>query len=217
MTKQTPPKRKYDSSRRRLQAQATRRQIAESARSLFIQRGYDGTTIDAIAQAAEVAPETIYATFGSKRKILWFLVDISVGGDDDSIRLMDRPGPQAVLQETDPSRQVIMFSYGISEILSRTAPIFEILRSAAKTDQELADLLQRLLVERLQNMTTFVQAIANHDGLRDELSISTAADLVWTITSPEVFLLLTRDRKYSQDRYTDWLQAALSYLLLDVR
>jgi AcrR family transcriptional regulator len=214
MTTQTPNKRNYDSSRRKVQAQETQRQIAESARGLFIERGYNGTTIDAIAQAASVASETVYAVFGSKRKILWYLVDISIGGDDQPIRLIDRPEPQAVLHDTDPLRQIMNFSQGITEILVRVAPILEVMRSAAKTDKEIADLVQNLLKERLENMTTFVQHIANNGSLRDGLFISTASELVWTITSPEVFLLLARDRGYSLEHYTTWLQTTLSRLLL---
>jgi len=63
-------KRAYNSSRRKEQALQTRRQIVEAARSLFIARGYAGATIEAIAQEAGVAPETVYAAFGNKRAIL---------------------------------------------------------------------------------------------------------------------------------------------------
>ena len=195
-------------------AQETRRQIAESARQLFIERGYDGSTIDAIAQAAGVASETVYVIFGSKRSILKHLMDISIGGDDLPVRLMDRPEPQAVLHETDPVRQIMMFSHGITEILVRVAPLFEVLRSTAKTDDEIARLLQHMLKERLDNMTMFTQHVAKNNGLRQGLDIATATDLVWTITSPEVFLLLTRDRKYSVEQYTVWLQSTLSHLLI---
>jgi len=214
MPKQTATKRKYDSSRRQMLAQETRRQIAESARQLFIERGYDGSTIDAIAQAAGVASETVYVIFGSKRSILKHLMDISIGGDDLPVRLMDRPEPQAVLNETDPGRQIMMFSHGITEILVRVAPLFEVLRSTAKTDDEIARLLQHMLKERLDNMTMFTQHVAKNNGLRQGLDIATATDLVWTITSPEVFLLLTRDRKYSVEQYTVWLQSTLSHLLI---
>ena len=214
MSKSIPTKRKYDSTRRQEQALETRRQIGESARSLFIDRGYSGTTIDAIAQTAGVASETVYVIFGSKRKILWYLMDISIGGDDQPINLIDRPEPQAVLHDTDSLRQIMMFSRGITEILVRAAPIFEVLRSAAKTDKEIAVLVQNLLKERLENMTMFVQHIAKNSALRVGLDFPMAAELVWTITSPEVFLLLTQDRGYSNEQYTDWLFVTLSRLLL---
>jgi TetR/AcrR family transcriptional regulator, regulator of autoinduction and epiphytic fitness len=213
MPQNSPLKRKYDSSRRQIQARETRQQIVEAARSLFIQRGYSGTTIDAIAEAAGVAPETVYATFGNKRKILSHLMDISIGGDDQPIRLLDRPEPQAVLHDTDQQRQIMAFSRGIAEIMTRAAPFFEIMRSAAKTEKDIDDLLQHLLVERLENMVAFVRQIAANGGLREGMDVATAAELVWTITSPEVYLLLTRDREYSKERYAVWLQATLTRLL----
>jgi AcrR family transcriptional regulator len=197
-----------------MQARETRHQIAESARSLFFERGYNGTTIDAIAQSAGVAPETVYAVFGNKRKILWHLMDISIGGDDQPIRLLDRPEPQVVLHDIDQRRQIMMFSNGITEIMARAAHLFEIMRSAAKTEKDIEELLQNMLKERLENMTVFVRHLANNGGLSEGMEISAAAELVWTITSPEVFLLLTRDRNYSKEKYTAWLQATLASLLL---
>jgi TetR/AcrR family transcriptional regulator of autoinduction and epiphytic fitness len=214
MTKQIPTKRKYESSRRQAQARETRRQIAEAARNLFFERGYSGTTIDAIAQAAGVASETVYSVFGSKRKVLSHLMDISIGGDDQPIRLLDRPEPQAVLHDNDQRNQIIMFSQGITEILVRAAQLFEVVRSAAMTEKEIADLMQDLLKERLENMTTFVTHLASNGGLREGMDIPLAAEMVWTITSPEVFLLLTRDQNYAKRQYTDWLEATLTRLLL---
>ncbi len=214
MTKPTPPKRKYESSRRQAQARETRRHIAEAARSLFFERGYSGTTIDAIAQTAGVAKETVYSIFGSKRKVLSHLLDISIGGDDQPIRLLDRPEPQAILQDTDQRYQVRMFSKGITDILARAAQLFEVMRSAAMTERDIADLLQNLLTERLENMTTFATHLASNGGLREGMDIPLAGEMVWTITSPEVFLLLTRDRNYSKERYTTWLEATLTRLLL---
>jgi hypothetical protein len=141
-------------------------------------------------------------------------MDISIGGDEQPIRLLDRPEPRAVLHDTDQQHQIMMISQGISEIMGRVAHLFEIMRSAAKTEQDIEDLLNHLLNERLENMTTFVQNIANNGGLREGMEVSAAAELVWTITSPEVFLLLTRDRNFSQEQYAAWLQTTLVRLLL---
>jgi TetR/AcrR family transcriptional regulator of autoinduction and epiphytic fitness len=214
MTPDHPPKRKYDSSRRQVQARETRQQIVESARTLFFTRGYSGTTIDAIAQAAAVSSETVYSIFSNKRNILSHLMDISIGGDDQPIHLLDRPEPQAVLRESDQHRQIALFSQGITEILARVAPLFEVLRSAAKTEKDIEDLLNHMLKERLENMTAFARQIASHGSLREGMEVSTAAELLWTITSPEIFLLLTRDRHYSKLQYSTWLQSTLSLLLL---
>ncbi len=214
MTPPTPTKRPYHSTRRQAQAGETRRQILEAARRLFAERGYSGATIEAIAQEAGVAAETIFAIFGNKRTILANLISLSVAGDDQPIPLLQRPGPQNVLQERDPRRQLQLFAQDISTILQRVAPMFEIMRMAAKTEPDIAELLKNLLEERLQNLAAFVQRLSAHTALRPGLDDAQAAEIVWTIASPEVFILLTTDRGWSRERYAAWLGDALARLLL---
>jgi AcrR family transcriptional regulator len=179
-----------------------------------MERGYGGTTIDAIAEKAGVASETVYAIFKNKRNILSFLFDISIGGDDQPVRLIDRPGPQAVLHETDQPRQIAMFARDITEILSRAAPVFEIMRVAAKTEPEIAGLVQRLLKERLQNMTMVAKSIDANGSLREGLKPSSAAETIWSLTSPELYQLCTVDLGWTKEKYAQWLMETLTRLLL---
>jgi len=208
------PKRKYNSTRRKSQARETRQQIIEAARILFIEYGYNGASIEAIAKQADVAPETVFAIFGNKRTILMNLVSISVGGDDQPIPLMKRPGPQAVLQETNPNAQLRLFAQDIAMILERVAPVMEIMRCAAKTESEIADLLKNLLEERLQNLTMFVRNLSSHHPIRGDFDERRAGEIVWAISSPEIFRLLTIDRKWSIEEYIKWLGDTLIKLLI---
>lgn len=214
MPKKIPPKRKYDSSRRQTQARQTRLQIAEAARKLFFERGYAGATIEAIAGEAGVAKETVYAIFKNKRQVLAFLLDISVGGDDQRVRILDRPEPQAVLHDTDQRRQIELFARGIADILSRAAPIFEITRIAAKTEPEIARRVKHLYHERLENMTTVVKHLAGNGPLREGLDEKHAAEMLWATSSSELFLLLTEYRGWSKEEYATWLAQVLKRLLL---
>src|SRR5580700_1072542 len=77
---------KYHSERRQEQAEATRQAILDAARTLFIERGYAGTTVADIAAAARVAVPTVYVSVGTKPEILGELrkmipVDAGVPGD----------------------------------------------------------------------------------------------------------------------------------------
>lgn len=58
------------STLRQRQAKATANLIVTAAKELFLEQGYASTTIEAIAEHADVAASTVYAVFGSKRGIL---------------------------------------------------------------------------------------------------------------------------------------------------
>lgn len=207
-------KRAYNSSRRKEQALQTRRQIVEAARNLFIARGYAGATIEAIAQEAGVAPETVYAAFGNKRAILAKLIDVSLVGDDRPIPLFDREGPQAVVRETDQRRQIELFVDDIYEIMSRMAPLFDLMRVAAKTEPDIAAMFQNMLDGRVQGMMFFVRALMKNGPLRDGLTPEAAAETVWALTSGEVFILLNVNRSWPEEKHKRWLVEVLTRLLL---
>lgn len=214
MTKKPPVKRRYDSSRRKEQALQTRRQIVEAARQLFLSRGYTGATIDAIAQEADVAVETVYATFGNKRAILSQLIDVSLVGDEQPAPLLQREGPQAVMNETDQQRQVELFAKDIYEIMSRMTPIFEIMRTASKADTEIAEMYKNMLNSRAQGLMAFIRALRKNGPLRDGVTANEAAETVWTLTSADVITLLMTDRGWSAEKYKRWLIEMLTRFLL---
>jgi len=207
-------KREYNSSRRTEQAQETKRRILDAARTLFCQLGYSGATIELIAQEAGVSPLTIYSSFGNKPSLLAALVGVLVGGNEEPVPLLERPGPQAVLKETDPVVKLHRFAEDISDILERVAPLFAVMRAAAKSEPEIAALLAERLEARFQNLKAFVQNLMAHTTLRAGLDEESATTTVWAITSPDMYLLLTNDRSWSKARFAVWLGHSLVRLLL---
>lgn len=214
MSKHKQTKRAYNSTRRKEQARQTRMQIIEAARTLFVERGYAGATLEAIASEAGVAVDTLYAAFGSKRGILSSLIDVSLVGDDEETPLLEREGAQSVQREKDPRRQVELFAKDITAIMGRMAPIFGIMRAAAKTEADAAKMLRGMLDSRLQGMMVFVDALASNRSLRDGLTRQEAAETVWMLTSAEMYNLAIMDRGWSEEKYQQWLATALANLLL---
>src|SRR6478735_11624183 len=97
--------RSYRSPLRDAQARETRQRVVASARELFVAQGYASTTVAAIAMHASVSTDLVYKAFGSKSGVLKSVLDTTVGGDDEGVAVLDRPGPQAMRAETDQPRQ----------------------------------------------------------------------------------------------------------------
>jgi len=206
--------RPYDSSLRKEQARQTRVRILDAAERLFAERGYATSTMEAIASAAGVAVDTVYAAFGTKRGVLSRLMDIRVGGDDQPVDLLDRSGPQGVRREPDQRRQVETFAKDITSIIERVRPVDDIIRGAAAVDSEVAAYRAGLQESRFQNMVKFVSWISANGPLRGGMGREEGAAIVWSLTSPEMHRLLRVERAWTVERYAAWLAETLTRTLL---
>ncbi len=204
-------RRPYRSSVRRERADQTRRRLIDAASTHILEAGYASTSLAAIAGTAGVSVDTVYKTFGSKIGLLKEVLDVGIGGDDVPVPLLERAGPQALREETDQRVQVRMLAAGVTGQLERIRPLDDILRSAAAVDREAAALREDIQVrQRRTAMRTIVGWIAAHGPLRSGLSVNRAAQVVWTLTSPEVHLLMRDTGGWSEPSYRAWLEQAIA-------
>jgi AcrR family transcriptional regulator len=203
--------RRYRSARRAEQAEETRRRVLDAARTLFEDRGWEGTSIAAIANQAGVSQETIYVRFKNKRTLLGELVRIAVRGDDPR-PIPEQDGPRALAATRDQHEQLGLFATDIAPRLDRAAPLVAVVASASRSEPELAELLADLHANRMRNLRVLVDALAANGPLR--LAPDAAVESVWALTSPELHQLLTRVGGWTRPRYCDWLVDSLAQLLL---
>src|SRR3954466_11347244 len=55
--------------------QRTREQIAETARRLFVSRGFDGVTVAEVARVAEVSEATVFNYFPTKEDLVYWRLE----------------------------------------------------------------------------------------------------------------------------------------------
>ena len=209
----SPVKRTYDNSRRLAQVRATRLKVIEAAKRLFIEHGYPATTIEAIAEAADVALPTLYRLFGSKRALLKAVLDISFGGDDAPIAFGDRPEQQQARAEPDPIRLVSSFARIARLFMERSSAMLHVLSTAAQVDPEIAGLENQIRRQRHTGQARIAAAIAARNALDPELSLPEAEDMTYAALSHEVHRILTIERRWTADQYERWLTRVLSSLL----
>jgi AcrR family transcriptional regulator len=204
-------KRKYRSPVREQQAAHTRARIVEAAGELFETQGYGRTTVRQIAQAAGVAPDTVYAVFGTKIRVLTALLDARLVPPGEP-GVLDRPEVAAVRDEPDQRHQIELFARDITGILERIGPVYEILRTAAAVEPEAAAVYEEMNGYRLASLLALPNMLVANGPLR--VDIARAAEVVWTLASPDVARLLRHERGWSADAYATWLADTLARTLL---
>lgn len=207
-------RRRYRSPRRQEQAEATRRGIVEAATRLLMTQGYAGTTMDAIAREADVATVTVYSVFSTKPKVVEAAIQAAVSGPGAPTPVLEQPGPRAVLGDRDQRRQLKGFAAGIGGIMQRVAPLFEAMRTGADADPAIASLRRNLLAQRLGGMRAVAGAVMRNGPLRNGMSLESAAETIWALSSPELHQLLTLQLGWDEARYVAWLDEVLGAALL---
>lgn len=179
-----------------------------------MENGYVATTMNAIAAEAKVSPETVYATFRNKRSLLTRLVEVTIVGDDAPVRVVDREWVQQLRDEPEQGRALQLLARNGRLILERMMPIYEVLRGAAAADPEAAAVLERYSSQRFIGQGQILRALTSRHPLRQGLTASTAADILFTVGSPETYGLLVRNRRWSAARFERWYAETLARLLL---
>lgn len=207
-------KRRYDATGRRAAAEQTRRFILEAARRLFLENGYPATTMPGIARAAGVALDTVYATVGTKAELFRSLIDASLSGRAEAIPADERDYAQAIREEPDAARKLQIYANALAAIHPRLAPLFQVLQTAAPLDPDLGKLWHEISSRRAANMRLLAKNLMATGRVRIELSESVVADVLWTMNSPEFYLLLVGQRGWSPQEFASWLADAWVRLLL---
>ncbi len=207
-------KRSYDATSRRARSAATRQRILEIARELLVEVGYRATTIAAVAARADVNVDTVYALVGRKPVLLKELIEQAISGTDSAVVAEERDYVKAVIAEADPARKLVIYAAAVRQIQERMAPLFLALRDAAATEPEAQAVWREISDRRADNMRKLARDLSEAGGLRDEISIEVAADVIWAMNSSELYVLLTVERGWSSTQFEIWLADTWRRLLL---
>lgn len=191
-------------NRRTEKARETRTRMLDAARELFIGQGYGATTLADVAKSAGVAVQTIYFTFNNKRSLLKELVDVTVAGDDEPVATMDRQWYRDAIAAPTAVEQVRAQIAGSRAVLERVAPIISMVTVAVASDPEVAAIWPGDIDPRFTVLSNSALSLVDKPGARPGVSAAEAADLLYGILSPELYLLFVRDRGWSPERYEQW-------------
>lgn len=205
--------RTYRSPRREQQAARTRRAVLRAARDLFVRKGYADTTVADVARRAKVSVDTLYASVGRKPQLLLAVHDMELAEGTAPVPAEQRDYVRAVRAAPTAEAKLRTYAAAMARVLPRTVPLMNALREAGATEPECASMHAVISERRAANMRRLVADLRGTGELRDDLSDDDAADLVWSLNSPEWFGLVT-GRGRSAEQYADLLADVLVRTLL---
>lgn len=196
-------KRPYRSTRRREQAAETRQRIVAAAHDLFVGHGYGRTTIAEVANTAGVAVETVYAAYGNKPTLLRQVWYATIRGDDEDIRLLDRPEIRAVLGEPDLATRLRAHAVVLTPVFRRIAPLLRALQGAATSEPEAEGMLAEFDERRLDAAEHYARAAAATGQLA--VSEQECRDLFVATMDGALWYRLVEQRGWSDERFAEVL------------
>jgi len=197
--------RKYHSPTRERQAGQTRERILDAARQMILNKGFAEATIEAIAGEAGVAPPTVYAVFGSKRGILQGLMERAAFSSEYANLVRE------AVKSDDPATRLRYAAKIARRIHDSLRSESEVLRAASAMAPEFIREKERIRYERQAGL---VKLLEEKGALRPEVTETAARDILWTLTSHDIHRRLVVERKWSSDRYEQWLGDTLVLTLL---
>ena len=206
-------KRSYRSQLRAEQTGRTRSLILSAAEQLFLSRGYPGTSMDAIAEAAMVSRQTVFSTFGSKAALLKELTHARIVGQDAPVRAAQRAALAALREERDPHRLLRHHARVVAQIAVRVAPIMEVIVAAAQTEAEVQELLQQVDQQWLVGMAETVALLARLGALPPGTDQVKAGQSLWLVTAAGSYRM-AMTCGWTLDEYEKWIGDCSVALLL---
>lgn len=193
---------------RQRHADVTRQAILLAARALFAEKGYANTPIRLLAEQAGVAVQTVYATFGSKPRVLVGLLDLI---DQQSVE----PIVGRLMKAEDPGEMLNLVAAMERQVREQASDVLRLVVQGAATDAEVAAVWQQGLDRHRDGVQRTCERLARSGHLRPGLAVDDAIDTMLALTSLEAHDEIVNRRGRSHDDYERWLASALRHSLLD--
>jgi len=208
MSRSEPSKRAYNAKNRQKHAEQAQHRILLVAKTLFEKNGFEKVTIDAIAGAADVSAQTVYAKFKSKRGILMAIIDNALPVEQQNTLV-------TAVHKTNVATEKLKVAAKLSrQLYDAEQQQMDWLRGAAIIDPVFKQLEKEREERRYQRQWQTVSLMAKKGVFSKEISQTKARDILWTFTGRDLYRMLVVERGWSSDDYENWLADTLIKTLL---
>ncbi|MFM9049591.1 MAG: TetR/AcrR family transcriptional regulator [Actinomycetota bacterium] len=144
----------------------TRDALVASARGVFEERGYDGTRMGDLAEAAGVSHGTVYTWFSTKEAVLMAVVDSLVGELYASLSAPDDANPVSRIERANRS---------YLDAYRANARLLEVVEQAATTDEAFRSVLTGLRKAHVDRVAATLRHLQDEGMAHTDLDAHAAA------------------------------------------
>lgn len=161
-----------------------KQELIDTAERLFLEKGYEQTTVADIVREIEVAQGTFYYYFSSKEEILEAIIEKDITALEEDVRqIMSREDANAAIKLNAVVNSIIGISTSRREIMDYLHE---------ESNAVMHEKMERHTIERLVPLMTRVVAEGTHAGIFDvqyptESVEFLLASLVYFFHHPEIF------------------------------
>jgi AcrR family transcriptional regulator len=191
---------------RQEKAAATRRRMLDAAYELFCSDGYRTTTMEAIAERAGVAVQTIYFTFHTKDELFQAVHERTVLGEENLPPPM-QPWYLAAVAAPDIDDAVRHICRGVLSISRRVAPMIPAFHAVA--GDPAGDVWERSQQLRFDGMAELVSVLVKKAPLRKNLTRDHAADVLYLLLGPDLYWTMVLGRGWTERQLAGWTERVI--------
>lgn len=184
---------------------ANEERILRAAHALFVQHGYQATTLTAVADAAGVAHRTVYVRFGTKAALLKRVIDIAVAGDLAPVDVVGREWFRSATTAPTLQERIAAFARGSARLVTAAADVIAVALQAAPTEPQLAAAARAGRAATRDAVQSFWTYALNDGLLPPECDLTWLADTTSVLAHAETYLLIRDTLQMSPKRYEHWL------------
>ncbi|WP_250285480.1 TetR/AcrR family transcriptional regulator [Frankia sp. CiP1_Cm_nod2] len=191
----------------------TEERILAAAHELFVRDGYAATTLTAVADAARVAPRTVYVRFGTKADLLRRVVDVAIVGDTQDLDVQSREWYQAALVAPTVDERIGLLADGSAALMARAGDVFAVAQQAEPLEPVIAAAARAGRAATRDSMRSFFTALRDDGLLPAGVDLDWLCDTAGVLAHANTYLLVRETLGWTTDQYRTWLRATWQRLI----
>ncbi len=192
---------------REIKKERARRAILEAARNMFFNNGFDGTTIEEIAEKAEVAVGTVYNYFDSKSALI-----LAITADDTSTVLGEKFHIRESFTGLESVKLYISTFMGNLSIYPKRL-LRELMREGWRSDTSLSKGLISQDLTLLDGLATILRELTEKQKLKSGTDIEHASLAIYGVITTTI-MWYAADEERTSEQMLESLEKMLEIIFI---